>query len=110
MANIDDELLLDAEEDAKEVAFIRAQLSNELKEKFSDDDIMYFMDAIVEYFYTSGILDSAPDDEGFVNVDLMQISEAVVKKAAEEGRGTYDPEDILFIVQADMDFQEQFLE
>ncbi len=110
MASIDEELLLDAEEDAREVEFIRAQLSNELKEKFSDDDILYFMDAIVEYYFTSGILDSEPDADGYVNIDLQQIAEAVAKKAAEEGHKGFTAEDVFFIVQADADFQDSFLE
>ncbi len=110
MASIDDELLLDAEEDAREVAFIREQLPAELKEKFSDDDIQYFMDTIVEYYFTSGILDAEPDKDGCIDIDLQQIADAVCKKASEEKRGEYDPADIFFIVQADMDFQEQFLE
>lgn len=109
MANIDEELLLDAEEDAREVAFIREQLPAELKERFSDDDIQYIMDAIVEYYFTSGILDAEPDKEGYINIDLQQIADAVVKKAAEEKYDNFKADDVFFIVQADMDFQDQFL-
>ncbi len=110
MASIDDELLLDAEEDAREVAFIREQLPSELKDRFSDDDIMYFMDAIVEYYFTSGILDAEPDKDGYVDIDLQKIADAVARKAAEENHGSFAAEDVFFIVQADMDFQEQFLD
>ena len=41
MATIDEELLLDDEENARELAFIREQLPAELKDKYSDDDLLY---------------------------------------------------------------------
>ena len=44
MSAIDDELLKDAEDDAREIEFIRNYLPLELKEKFSDDELYYFMD------------------------------------------------------------------
>ncbi len=110
MANIDDELLLDAEEDAREVEFIRNYLPNELKEKFTDDDILYFMDTIVEHYFTSGILDEEPDADGYLNIDLQAIADAVLKKAVAEGRDKFTAEDIFFIVQADAEYQDSFME
>ena len=44
MSAIDDELLNEAEEDAREIEFIRNYLPLELKEKFSDDELYYFLD------------------------------------------------------------------
>lgn len=108
MAALDDELLIDAEDNAREIAYIREQLPVELKDKFSDADILYVMDAIVEYFYNSGVLDSQPDDEGYVDIDMQAVADNVCGQAAAEGRD-YEPEEVLFIVQADMDFQEENL-
>ena len=48
MADFEDELRMDEEENAREAEFILNNLPAEIKEKFSTDDILYMMDAIVE--------------------------------------------------------------
>ena len=106
MASIDDELLLDAQEDAREAEYIFNQLSSELKERFNTDEIIMLMNLIVDYCFDSGILDG--DDE--VEIDLEQVADAVCQKAKANGAGTYDPADVFFIVQADLDYQEQSLD
>ena len=47
MAEIDD-FLLDDEEDVRTVEFIKNYIPQELKEKFTDDDIYYIIDEIAE--------------------------------------------------------------
>lgn len=104
MAVLDDELLCDAEDDAREAQFIAQSLPSELKDRFTQDDILYLMDLIVEYYFESGILES---DEDYVDIDLQAVADAVCEKAAKEGHESYSPDDVFFIVQADMDYQEQ---
>ena len=69
MASFDEEIRLDEEENRRELAYIRTQLPLDIKKFYSDKDILYMMDLIVDYYYTS--------------------------------------EEVFFIVQADLDFQEQ---
>lgn len=106
MASIDEEIRLDEEENRRELAFIRNQLPSTIKKFYSDKDILYMMDLIVDYYYTSGILESEDD----VDVDLEVIADFVCKRAKEEGfSSSFNPEEVFFIVQADWDFQEQNL-
>ncbi len=105
MASIDDELLIDEEENRREIAFIKTQLSSELKEKFTDEQLQFVIDAIGCYFFESGILENDDDDE--VEIDLEVIADYVCKEAKEEGEAPMDPQDVFFVVQADLDFQEQ---
>ena len=77
MANIDEELQMDAEEDAREVEFIKNQLPSELKTKFSDEDYYYILDKIVDYYYTSGVLDAEPDKDGYVDIDIDKVPKYV---------------------------------
>ncbi len=107
MASFDEELQLDAEEDAREIAYIRECLPADLKDKFKDADLQYIMESIMDYYFTSGILDAQPDKEGFVDIDLQQVADHVCQTAAKENHADYDPEEVFFIVQADMDFQEE---
>ena len=86
MASLDEELRIDAEEDAREADFILSQLPADLKERYSKDDILRLMD-----------------------LDLEQVADAVCKKAKKEGQGDYKADEVFFVVQADLDYQEQTL-
>lgn len=94
----------DAVEDAKTVAFIKNYLPQELKGKFTDEELYFFLDLIVEYYATSGCLDVEPDEEGYINIDQDKIVEFLVKEAKAEGMGEFDPEDLIFVVQGEMEY------
>ena len=68
------------------------------------------MDTIVDYYFTSGVLEAEADADGFVDIDLQKVADYVCAKAAEQGQGDFDPAEVFFVVQADMDFQEQNLD
>ena len=104
MASFDEEILMDEQENRREIAFIREQLPADLKEKYSDDQLLFIIDVIASYFYSSGILES-DDDE--VEIDMEAVSAYVCKEAEEEGEGPFDPQEVFFVVEADLDFQEQ---
>jgi hypothetical protein len=107
MASIEEEIRLDEEENRRELAFIRTQLPTDIKKFYSDKDILYMMDLIVDYYYSSGILETDAEE---VDIDLEAIAEYVCKRAKEEGFcSSFNPEEVFFIVQADLDFQEQNL-
>ncbi|GAE85831.1 hypothetical protein [Bacteroides reticulotermitis] len=98
-----DFLAMDADEE-KTIEFIKNYLPQELKEKFDDDELCYFLDLIDEYYVESGILDAEPDAEGYINIDLEEVVSYIVKEAKKDEVGEYDPEEILFIVQGEMEY------
>ena len=102
--SFDQELLMDEEENQREIAFIRKQLPNDLKEKYTDDELLFSIDAIGTYFYTSGVLETNDEE---VDIDLEVVSNYVCNEAKEEGEGPFDPQEVFFVVQADLDFQEE---
>ena len=105
MASFDEEIRLDEEENRRELAYIRTQLPSDVKKFYSAKDILYMMDLIVDYYYTSGILESEEEE---VEIDLEAIAAYVCKRAKDEGFcSTFNPDEVFFIVQADLDFQEQ---
>ena len=99
----DDFLLADAD-DEKNIEFIKNYLPQELKEKFSDDELYYFLDLIDEYYSESGILDAQPDEDGFIDIDLEKVVDYIVKEAKKDEMGEFDPEDMLFVVQGEMEY------
>lgn len=104
MATMDEELLMDEEENRRELAFIRKQVPADVKEKYSDAQILWMMDTIVDYYFSSGILESADEE---VEIDLEKVADYVCQQAKKEKQGAFDPQEVFFIVQADLDFQEQ---
>ena len=94
----DDFLLADAD-DEKTIEFIKNYLPQELKEKFSDDELYYFLDLIDEYYSESGILDAQPDEDGFIDIDLEKVVDYIVKEAKKDEMGEFDPEEMLFVVK-----------
>ena len=102
---MEEDFLLGAEDDARAVAFIQSYLPQDLKDKFTEDDLYYILDLIAEYYTSSECLDAEPDEEGYINVDLDEVVDYVVKQAAKEGEmGPYAPEDVFFVVQGEMEY------
>ena len=103
---MEDDFLLDDVDDEKTIEYIKNYLPQELKEKFSDDELYYFLDLIDEYYSESGILDAKPDAEGYIDIDLGKIVDYIVKEAVKDEMGEFDPEEILFVVQGEMEYTE----
>ena len=70
---LEDDFLLNDADDEKTIEFIRNYLPQELKEKFSEDELYYFLDLIDEYYSESGILDVQPDADGYVAVSYTHL-------------------------------------
>ena len=104
-----DEFLKDDIDDEKTIEFIKNYLPQDLKEKFSDDEFYYFLDLIDEYYVESGILDAQPDADGCVEIDLEKIVDYIVKEAKKDEMGNYDPGEILFVVQGEMEYTESLM-
>lgn len=101
---LEDDFLKDDLDDEKTIEYIKNYLPQELKEKFSDDELYYFLDLIDEYYAESGILDAQPDEDGCIEIDLEQVVDYIVKEARKDQMGEYEPDDVLFVVQGEMEY------
>ena len=70
---MEDDFLLEDEDDQKTIEFIKNYLPQDLKDKFTEDDLYYILDVIVDYYTSSGCLDVQPDEEGYINIDQDEI-------------------------------------
>ncbi|EJW92547.1 hypothetical protein EVA_19350 [gut metagenome] len=107
---LDDDLLKYDVDDEKTIEYIKNYLPQELKGKFSDDEFYYFLDLIDEYYTTSGVLDAEPDEEGCIDIDLNKIVDYIVTEARKDEMGEYNPEEIFFVVQGELEFTESLSE
>lgn len=96
-----DDLIYD-EDDS--VAFIQNYLPQELKGKFSNDDINYIVDLIYDFYDSKGYFNEDSNDDNTVEIDEDELVKYVVKNAREDGIGKFEPEDITFIVQGELEY------
>jgi len=107
MSSIDNEILLGAEEDAKEVAFILNYMGQENREKFSEDDVYYCLDVLLEELDK---LESKADADGFIDIDVDALVKAIQKKAKKEEMGPYETDALELLVEAELEYNEQLEE
>lgn len=100
----EDDFLLEDEDDAKTIEFIKNYLPQDLKGKFTDDDLYYILDVIVDYYSTSGCLEVEPDADGYINIDQDEIVAYVVSESKKDEMGPYEAEDVFFVVQGEMEY------
>ena len=95
-------------DDAASVAFIRNYIPQELKELLSDDDIVYFVDLIYDYYESRGYISDDEDlsDEEPIEVDEDELVDYVVRNAKKDGVGKFDPDQIRFIVPGELEYCE----
>ena len=103
--SIDEELLLDEQEMRREIAYIRQQLPIDMKEGYSDEQLEWILDAIVSYYFESGVLESQSDE---VDIDMDEVARYVCSLAEQEGLKA-DAQEVRLIAEADLDFQEMNL-
>lgn len=104
--NFEDELLQDAEDDRLTVEFIKNYLPQELKEKFTDEQLYYLLDVLVEYYAESGILEAEPDKDGYIDIDVEQIAKHLAQQARKDQMGDFSPEDLRWVVEGEMEYAE----
>ena len=104
MASIDDEILRGAEEDAKEVAFIQNYMGSENRELFTEEDIYYCLDVMLEHLDQ---MSDQTDNEGFIDINTEEIASYIQKKAKKEGMGPYELDAIILLIDAELEYNEQ---
>lgn len=104
---IDNEIFRGAAEDAKEVAFIQNYMGQENRELFTEEDIYYCLDVMLEHL--DSMSDQA-DAEGFLDIDTEEIARHIQKKAKKEGMGPYDLDALVLLADAELEYNEQLPE
>ena len=97
----DEDLFVYDEDEA--VRYILNVLPQELKEKYSHDDIVYVTDVVYDYYEQKGLLDEQA--EGEVELDEDDIIEFARKSAHKDGV-KIDDEDMPFLVRGELDYEE----
>ena len=90
-----EENFIDKYDDSEAVSFILNYLPMELKEKFTEDDIYYILDASEDYYGQSNFFET--DDE----TEERELIEYIAREAAKDNVGQFTGEDILFVLRGE---------
>jgi len=96
-------------DDNESVMFIKNHLPESIRDKYNDDDIIYIVDLIYDFYDSKGFMDDDLDDEEddtSVDFDEDELVAYVLKNASTDGLGEYKTDDIALIVQAELDYCE----
>ncbi len=97
-------MLHDAEDDARTVEYIKSSLPQDLKECFTDDDLYYFIDVLAEYY--ADLAEKSPDGVLEVEIDIEEVASHLCAEAKKDGIGNFSPEDVRWVVDAELDYGE----
>ena len=86
------------------VAFIQNYLPQEMKGKFSNDDINYIVDLIYEFYESKGFITADSNEDAEVDIDEDELVDFVIKNAKRDGVGKFTAEEVTFIVQGEMEY------
>ena len=109
MRTFEDDLMADAEDDRLTVEFIQSYLPQEVKEKFTEDDLYYFLDVIDEYYVA--LLDKADKkgvkDNEELDINIDDAAAHLARQAKKDKMGEWDPEDLRWVVEGELEYAEQ---
>lgn len=88
------------EDDA--VKFIQNYLPQEMKGKYSNDEINYIIDIVYDFYDEKGYMDESTDEEMTVDIDEDEIVSYVLKYTKKDKINNFTAEDVAFIIQGEL--------
>lgn len=99
MSNDQNSIVYD-EDDA--VRFIQNYIPQEMKEKFSGDEINYVIDIIYEFYEKMGLLNEDMSDETVLEIDEDELISFVLKNTQKDKLRDFSADEITFIIQGEL--------
>ena len=100
MATFEEDLILDAEDDRLTVEYIQSYLPQDLKDKFTEEELYYFIDVIGEYYVD--LLEKHSGEED-IDIDVEEVAEFVARQAKKDKIGDFSPEDLRWVVDGELE-------
>ncbi|MBD5348480.1 MAG: hypothetical protein HDR84_04450 [Bacteroides sp.] len=88
------------------IKFIRATLSEEKNSQVSDDEILYIIDCIWDWYEKNGYLKIDADITDEEEIDIDKLVAYVKKELSRAGETLLVPEDVEPIVKAELQYEE----
>ncbi|MDE7412977.1 MAG: hypothetical protein K2N05_04185 [Muribaculaceae bacterium] len=98
-----DELKYD-EDDA--VKFIRKLLPADKQAEYTDEEILYVIDIMYDWYEKNGYLELSSDVTDDEEADISKLTAYVKKEIAKDGEVEMDNDDIELIVKGELEYEE----
>lgn len=102
--NNDKDLIQYDEDDA--VKYIQNYLPQEMKGKYSNDEINYIIDIVYDFYEEKGYMDESSDDSTIVDIDEDELVAYVLKNTQKDKINNFSSDDISFIIQGELAYCE----
>lgn len=86
--------------------FIRNDIPLEVSQKYSDDEILYVIDTIWDYYEQKGFLSLNLDETEDEVMDVDDLTKYVKKEVRNDQELLMDPKDVELIVKAELNYEE----
>lgn len=86
--------------------FIRNDIPLEVSQKYSDDEILYVIDTIWDYYEQKGFLSLNLDETEDEVMDVDDLTKYVKKEIRNDKELLMDPKDVELIVKAELNYEE----
>ena len=88
------------------IQFIRNAVGEKISAKYSDDELLFIIDTIWDYYENNGFLSLDMDETEEEILDSDDLINYVKKEVANEEELIMDPADISIIVKAELEYEE----
>ncbi len=99
-----DDLMKYDEDDA--VKFIRAYIPDNISEKYDDDEILFVIDIIWDWYEKNGYLDISAEVTDEEEADIPLLVAYVQKEIGKDKEIMMDPDDVDLIVKGELKYEE----
>lgn len=96
-----DKDLIEYDED-EAVKFIQNYLPQDLKNKFSNDEINYIIDIIYEFYEDKGLMNLDVQEDQVVEIDEEEMISFVLKNTRKDKINNFTAEEVTFIIQGEL--------
>lgn len=88
------------------VKFIRTFVPDDIRDKYTDDEILFIVDTIWDYYEAKGLLEVSADFDDEEQLDIKALGDYVRKEIKKDGELVMDPVDIEYIVKGELAYEE----
>lgn len=100
----DKDLIQYDEDDA--VKYIQNYLPQDIKGKYTNDEINYIIDIVYDFYDEKGFMDEDTDESSVVDIDEDEMITYVLKYTKKDKINNFLPEDIAFIIRGELAYCE----
>lgn len=90
----------------KAIEFIRNAVGQKISDKYSDEELLFIIDTIWDYYENNGFLSLDMDETEEEILDSDDLITYVKKEAANDEELMMDPADVGAIVKAELEYEE----